>query len=87
MNDDVDISVEQGDEADESLGRKTTQLIVPEIGNVRLRNSKSLRDSGLAEIVRPYNLILPRSTSNALSFSPSMGQSISRYSSCLLSPT
>jgi len=48
-NDYVDIPVEQGDEPDESLGRETTQLIVFEVGDVRLRNSEPLRDRDLSQ--------------------------------------
>src|SRR3990172_5101058 len=48
-NDDVDVPVEQGDESDEPLGRKTTQLVVPEVGDVRLRNTESLRDRSLTQ--------------------------------------
>jgi hypothetical protein len=48
-DDDVDVPVEQGIEPGESLGGKTIQLVVPEIGDARLRNSEPLRGRGLTD--------------------------------------
>src|SRR3972149_6244068 len=48
-NDDVDVGGEQGNEPEKPLGRKTTQLVVPEVGDVRLRNTEPLRDRGLTK--------------------------------------
>jgi len=46
-NDDVDVPAEESDELDKSLRGETTELIVLEIGDVRLRNTEPLRDRSL----------------------------------------
>ena len=48
-DDDVDVPVEQRDEPDEPLGGVPAQLVVPEVGNVRLRDAETFRDRSLVE--------------------------------------
>jgi len=46
---DINIPIEQSEKPHKPLGRETTQFVVPEVGNVRLRNTEPFRNRGLAE--------------------------------------
>jgi hypothetical protein len=58
-DDDVDVPVEQGDEPDDPFGGEAPQLVIPKLGDVRLRNAEPLRDCGLGEAMFIDQFIQP----------------------------
>jgi hypothetical protein len=53
------VPVEQGEEPDDPLGGEAPQLVIPKLGDVRLRNAEPLRDRGLSEAILVDQFVQP----------------------------